>query len=204
MALHSLITTQFPRDYLGLVGFGELARELKARSSPRFVDYTYGTNMQHACSCPPHAGRQSGTKQIIMITTVSHRPRNARRGTVLQLSARTGDHPGHLNEVVRATRDGIRINTFMLDATISAQFRGEDDAAEPRSGLLHHAGDSRGLRSGGFPGAKALPPRQPERFHSCIQASTRGSDPVHVIVVGCGRVAVSWPDGCSTPGIPWP
>ena len=28
MALHSLISVQFPRDYLGIVGFGEVAREL--------------------------------------------------------------------------------------------------------------------------------------------------------------------------------
>ncbi len=49
MALHSLITSQFPRDYLGLVGFGELARELRAEQLPEVsFDYTYGTNMQHA------------------------------------------------------------------------------------------------------------------------------------------------------------
>ncbi len=35
MALHSLISTQYPRDYLGLVGFSEVARELKARAAAR-------------------------------------------------------------------------------------------------------------------------------------------------------------------------
>ncbi|MFM1839315.1 MAG: hypothetical protein RIS37_581, partial [Actinomycetota bacterium] len=34
MALHHLISSQFPRDYLGVVGFGEIARELKPESIP--------------------------------------------------------------------------------------------------------------------------------------------------------------------------
>ena len=37
MALHSLISTQYPRDYLGLVGFSEVARELKAAAAARGV-----------------------------------------------------------------------------------------------------------------------------------------------------------------------
>ncbi|HMC39541.1 MAG TPA: hypothetical protein VKI19_07755, partial [Acidimicrobiales bacterium] len=40
MALHALITSQFPRDYLGLVGFGELARELQAAQLPE-VSWDY-------------------------------------------------------------------------------------------------------------------------------------------------------------------
>ena len=35
MALHSLISSQFPRDYLGLVGFSETARVLRPNSCPR-------------------------------------------------------------------------------------------------------------------------------------------------------------------------
>ena len=44
MALHSLITTQFPRDYLGLVGFGELARELPGSAAARGV---LGLRLRH-------------------------------------------------------------------------------------------------------------------------------------------------------------
>ena len=29
MALQSLISTQYPRDYLGIVGFSEVAREIR-------------------------------------------------------------------------------------------------------------------------------------------------------------------------------
>ena len=36
MALHSLISSQYPRDYLGIVGFSEVAREIdRPSSSPR-------------------------------------------------------------------------------------------------------------------------------------------------------------------------
>ena len=48
MALHSLITSQFPRDYLGIVGFTETARILTAEQLPEVSwDFVYGTNMHH-------------------------------------------------------------------------------------------------------------------------------------------------------------
>jgi uncharacterized protein with von Willebrand factor type A (vWA) domain len=120
MALHSLITTQFPRDYLGLVGFGELARELKAAQLPEVSwDYTYGTNMQHALVLARRMlARQSGTKQIIMITD------GEPTAHILPSGEPFFSYPPApetirmtLSEVSRATREGIRINTFMLDAT---------------------------------------------------------------------------------------
>src|SRR5436190_9244654 len=49
MALHSLITTQFPRDYFGLVAFGRVAREVKPELLPEMSwDFEWGTNMHHA------------------------------------------------------------------------------------------------------------------------------------------------------------
>lgn len=120
MALHALITSQFPRDYLGLVGFGELARELKAEQLPEMSwDYTYGTNMQHALLLARRMlARQSGTKQVIMITD------GEPTAHVLPGGEPFFSYPPApetvkvtLDEVVRATREGIRINTFMLDAT---------------------------------------------------------------------------------------
>src|SRR5947207_6713845 len=67
MALHSLISTQFPRDYLGLVGFSEVARELKAEQLPEVSwDFVYGTNMQHGFVLGRRVrARQPGTTQII-------------------------------------------------------------------------------------------------------------------------------------------
>ena len=120
MALHALITSQFPRDYLGLVGFGELARELQAAQLPEVSwDYTYGTNMQHALVLARRMlARQSGTKQVIMITDgepTAHIEPNGQPFFSYPPAPETIRVT--LNEVVRATREGIRINTFMLDAT---------------------------------------------------------------------------------------
>jgi uncharacterized protein with von Willebrand factor type A (vWA) domain len=119
MALHSLITSQFPRDYLGLVGFGELARELRAEQLPEVsFDYTYGTNMQHALLLARRMlARQSGTKQVIMITDgepTAHIMPNGEPYFSYPPAPETIQVT--LNEVLRATREGIRINTFMLDS----------------------------------------------------------------------------------------
>jgi len=119
MALHSLITSQFPRDYMGLVGFGEVARVLTPEQLPEVSwDFAYGTNMQHAFMLSRQLlARQSGTKQIIMITdgeptahiTASGQPYFNYPPTQETVEAT-------LREVVRCTKDHIRINTFMLDA----------------------------------------------------------------------------------------
>ena len=70
MALHSLISTQFPRDYLGIVSFSEVAKELKAADLPEVSwDFVYGTNMHHAFRLSRNLlAKETGTKQIIMIT----------------------------------------------------------------------------------------------------------------------------------------
>ena len=119
MALHSLITSQFPRDYMGLVGFGEVARVLTPEQLPEVSwDFAYGTNMQHALMLARRLlSRQTGTKQIIMITdgeptahiTASGQPYFNYPPTLETVEAT-------LREVVRCTKDDIRINTFMLDA----------------------------------------------------------------------------------------
>ncbi|HWE56056.1 MAG TPA: VWA domain-containing protein [Acidimicrobiales bacterium] len=120
MALHALITSQFPRDYLGLVGFGELARELKPAQLPEVSwDYTYGTNMQHALMLARRMlARRQGTKQVILITDgepTAHIQPNGEPFFNYPPAPETVRVT--LDEVVRATREGITINTFMLDAT---------------------------------------------------------------------------------------
>ncbi|HBU02510.1 MAG TPA: hypothetical protein DEB20_08270, partial [Acidimicrobiaceae bacterium] len=70
MALHALITSKYPRDYLGLVGFSRSAEELKAEQLPEVSwDFDYGTNMHEGFMIARRLlAKQSGTKQIIMIT----------------------------------------------------------------------------------------------------------------------------------------
>ncbi|HEX4980501.1 MAG TPA: hypothetical protein VFV63_02340 [Ilumatobacteraceae bacterium] len=122
MALHSLISSQFPRDYLGLVGFSETARVLSAQQLPEVSwDFVYGTNMQHGFVLARQLlARQTGTKQIIMITDGEPTAHVTASGDVFFNYPPVRETvEATLREVVRCTREGIRINTFMLDATSS-------------------------------------------------------------------------------------
>jgi uncharacterized protein with von Willebrand factor type A (vWA) domain len=119
MALHHLISSQFPRDYLGVVGFGETARELAPEQLPEVSwDFAYGTNMHHAFTLARRMlGRQTGTKQIIMITDGEPTAHVLPSGEVLfNYPPIRETVEATLREVVRCTKDEIRINTFMLDA----------------------------------------------------------------------------------------
>jgi uncharacterized protein with von Willebrand factor type A (vWA) domain len=121
MALHSLISSMYPRDFLGIVGFSEVARTLKPEQLPEVSwDFVYGTNMQHAFMLSRRMlARQPGTnKQIIMITdgepTAHIIPGSDTPFFHYPPVQETVD--ATLKEVARCTREGIRINTFMLDA----------------------------------------------------------------------------------------
>ncbi|MGE0879502.1 MAG: VWA domain-containing protein [Acidimicrobiia bacterium] len=120
MALHSLISSQFPRDYLGIVGFSEVARELKPEQLPEVSwDFVYGTNMQHAFQIARRMlAKQTGTKQIIMITDGEPTAHITPSGDVFFNYPPVPETvEATLREVARCTKDDIRINTFMLDAT---------------------------------------------------------------------------------------
>ncbi len=124
MALHSLISMQYPRDYLGIVGFSETARILTAEQLPEVSwDFVYGTNMQHGFQLARQLlARQSGTKQILMITDgepTAHINRYGEPEFHYPPVRETVD--ATLTEVARCTREGIRINTFMLDPDRSLQ-----------------------------------------------------------------------------------
>lgn len=119
MALHHLISSQFPRDYLGVVGFGETARELAPEQLPEVSwDFAYGTNMHHAFTLARRMlGRQTGTKQIIMITDGEPTAHVLPTGEVFfNYPPIRETVEATLREVMRCTKDEIRINTFMLDA----------------------------------------------------------------------------------------
>ena len=109
----------FRSDFMGIVGFSEVARELTADQLPEVSwDFVYGTNMQHGFALSRKMlARQSGTKQIIMITDgepTAHILPNGEPFFSYPPVQETVD--ATLQEVRRCTREGIRINTFMLDA----------------------------------------------------------------------------------------
>ena len=118
MALHSLISSQFPRDFLGIVGFSEVARVLTPEQLPEVSwDFVYGTNMQHGFQLSRRMlARQSGTKQIIMITDGEPTAHIQPGGDVyFNYPPVRETVEATLREVARCTKDDIRINTFMLD-----------------------------------------------------------------------------------------
>lgn len=120
MALHSLISTWYRGDYLGIVGFSEVAREISPSELPEVSwDFVYGTNMQHGFMLARRMlSRQRATRQIIMITDGEPTAHILDSGEVFfnyPPVRQTVD--ATLTEVLRCTKEGITINTFMLDAT---------------------------------------------------------------------------------------
>ncbi len=119
LALHALISTQFPRDRLFLVGFSDYARRIQPEELPNLGwEEVYGTNMQHALLLARRLlGRHRGaSRQILMVTDGEPTAHLLPNGEVLfnwppipQTFEET------LKEVARCSKDGITINTFMLD-----------------------------------------------------------------------------------------
>ena len=118
MALHGLITMQYPRDYLGIVGFSEVARVLTPAQLPEASwDYVYGTNMAHGFQLARELlAHEQGTKQILMVTDGEPTAHIGRSGEPqFQYPPSQATIDATLTEVGRCTRAGIRINTFMLE-----------------------------------------------------------------------------------------
>jgi uncharacterized protein with von Willebrand factor type A (vWA) domain len=118
MALQTLISSRFPRDFLGIIGFSEVAREIKPEDLPTAMwDYVYGTNLQHALLVARKMlAHQHGTKQIIVVTDGEPTAHIEPDGEVFF------NYPPvpetlrmTMAEVVRCTRAGITINVFALD-----------------------------------------------------------------------------------------
>ena len=147
IALHTLISTQFPRDFLGLVGFSEVAREIKPEELPGVSwDYVYGTNMQHGLLLARRMlAHRHGTKQIIMITdgepTAHLVPDGDRRQRgLLQLPAGRRNGPPHAGRG-RPMHEG-RDHDQHLHARsrpFASGIRRADVAAQPRPGVLHQS-----------------------------------------------------------------
>ena len=118
MALQALISGQFPRDYLGLIGFASVATEISAAMLPEVRwDQYYGTNMQHGFALARKllAGRP-GTKQVIMITDGEPTAHLDDDGQVFFHYPPVADTiDATMREVARCTRARIRINSFVLD-----------------------------------------------------------------------------------------
>ena len=119
MALHTLIHTKFPRDRLHVVGFAYYAREIPAEAIATLSPYEfeYGTNLQHALVIARGLlGRRSGGNKEIIVITDGEPTAHINNGQVefaYPPTLRTVQST--LREVGRCTREGIVINTFMLE-----------------------------------------------------------------------------------------
>jgi uncharacterized protein with von Willebrand factor type A (vWA) domain len=119
MALHTLIHTKFPRDRLYVVGFAYYARQIKpeaiATLSP--YEFEYGTNLQHALIIARQLlGRRAGGNKEIVVITDGEPTAHISNGQVeFAYPPTIRTMQSTLKEVGRATREGIVINTFMLE-----------------------------------------------------------------------------------------
>lgn len=120
VALHSLISSKYPKDFLAIVGFSEVARKIEPSQLPEVSwDYVYGTNMEHALLMAREILKfKEGTKQVLMITDGEPTAHILPSGDVFFSYPSTPETiSATLKEVMRCTRDDITINTFVLDAT---------------------------------------------------------------------------------------
>ncbi len=119
LALDSLIRGKYPRDHLSIIGFSYLAQEIKPSDLPSidWNEYNYGTNMQHGFQLARQIlGREKGANRQIIVITDGEPTAHFDNGHVrfsYPPTPRTFQET--LREVIRCTRDGITINTFMLE-----------------------------------------------------------------------------------------
>jgi len=119
LALDSLIRGKYPRDHLSIIGFSYMAQEIKAAELPSldWNEYNYGTNMQHGFQLARQIlGREKGSNRQIIVITDGEPTAHFEQGQVrFSYPPTPQTFQETLREVVRCTRDGITINTFMLE-----------------------------------------------------------------------------------------
>ena len=124
MAMHSLISSQFPRDFLSIIGFSSVAYPIRPEDLPEVSwDQEWGTNMHQAFDMArKQLARQTGTKQIIMITDGEPTAHITPEGYPIFTYPYIQESVDYaMREVKRCTKDNITINFFVLDASRALQ-----------------------------------------------------------------------------------
>lgn len=120
LALQSLIRGQYPRDAFHVVAFAAMAREIAPDEVAHlhWSEYNQGTNLAHGLTIARQLlGRYPGAnRQAIVVTDGEPTAHLLDDGEPFFM------HPTHpettrvtLREALRCSRDGIRINTFMIE-----------------------------------------------------------------------------------------
>lgn len=118
LALDALIRSRYPRDKLYLLGFYAFVQELTMEQLPYtiWMEGILGTNMQQAFRTAARIlSRERGAnRQIIMISDGEPTAHFEQGQLFFQYPPSRRTLAATLREVVRCTRQGITINTFML------------------------------------------------------------------------------------------
>jgi len=120
LALQSLIRGQYPRDAFHVVAFAAVAREIShdAVAHLQWSEYNQGTNLAHGLAIARQVlGRYPGAnRQAIIVTDGEPTAHLLESGEPFFM------HPAHpettratLREALRSARDGISLNTFMIE-----------------------------------------------------------------------------------------
>lgn len=121
LALHNLITMQYPRDSFYVIGFAATAKELKPKDLPylQWDEYVLGTNMQHALMLAERklASHNGGTKQIIMISDGEPTAHMVNGEAQFAYPPTQETIWATMRAVKHCTTKGIAINTFMLESS---------------------------------------------------------------------------------------
>jgi uncharacterized protein with von Willebrand factor type A (vWA) domain len=119
VALDTLIRTQFPHDDLTVIGFAYYARELRPEALAELTwhGYEYGTNLQHGLMLARRilARHRGGERQIVVITDGEPTAHFENGQVEFSYPPTRRTIQETLREVQRCTKDGITINTFMLE-----------------------------------------------------------------------------------------
>jgi uncharacterized protein with von Willebrand factor type A (vWA) domain len=119
VALDTLIRTQFPHDDLSVIGFAYYARELRPEALAELTwhGYEYGTNLQHGLMLARRIlnRHRGGDRQIVVITDGEPTAHFENGQVEFSYPPTRRTIQETLREVQRCTRDGITINTFMLE-----------------------------------------------------------------------------------------
>jgi len=119
LALQALIRSRFPRDELHIVSFAYSAREIppEALASVSWDAYEYGTNLQHGLQVARRLlARSRSADRSVLVITDGEPTAHIEDGRVeFSYPPTRRTIAETLAEVMRCTREGITINTFMLD-----------------------------------------------------------------------------------------
>ena len=121
LALDTLIRGKYPRDMLELVGFSATAHRLRMTELPslEWNEYNVGTNLQHGLQLARDLLRtEIGRNRQIIVITDGEPTAHLEDGEVQFSYPPTREtFEATLREVLRCTREGITINTFLLEQT---------------------------------------------------------------------------------------